>query len=179
MRIADEARLIGLARSGSGSAFDELFRRHHCAVHGLAYHMLGDSDAADDVVQDVFVRAHGALGTFRGDASVRTWIMRIAVNRCVSYQRRAAYQRRESVAAANPPAARTEDPRTAAAVTALASLKPTERSLIVLKDMRGYTYEEIGEMLGCSADAVGVRLYHARTKLRRECVRLSEETEPT
>ena len=178
MRLAEDTRLVELARSGSGAAFDELFRRHHGAVHAAAYHILGDRDAADDVVQDVFIRVHGALPTFRGEASVRTWVMRIAVNRSISYQRWAARRRSPGLTEAGGTRnARASEGADGALREALGSLRPVERALIVLRDVRGHSYEEIGDMLGCSAGSVGVRLHRARTRLRREYSKLTEEAE--
>ena len=180
MSITEDARLVGLARSGVASAFDELFRRHSRRVHALAYHMLGDRDAADDVVQEVFVRVHRGLSAFRGQCSLRGWILRIAVNECASHRRRVRRcdrQRREleeAASAAQPPRSSQAD-RADAVRRALQSLRPVERALVVMRDVEGYSYEEMGEVMGCSSSSIGVRLHRARAKLRRECEELSVE----
>src|SRR5213596_1089220 len=74
-----EAADVALAASGDGSAFERLYRAHVARVHSLARRMIGP-DAADDVTQDVFVRAWHKLGTFRGEAAFGTWLHRLAVN---------------------------------------------------------------------------------------------------
>jgi RNA polymerase sigma-70 factor (ECF subfamily) len=173
MRLTEDARLAELAASGTVSAFDELFRRHCHHVHALAYHMLRDGDAADDVVQEVFVRVHRGLRGFRGGCSVKGWIMRIAVNECVSSLRREQRRRAQHSEVRRRAVARRESaargsPHIEAAVEALSSLKATERALIVMRDIVGYSYEEMGEALRCSSSSIGVRLHRARTKLRRE-----------
>jgi RNA polymerase sigma-70 factor (ECF subfamily) len=178
MGLTEEARLVGLARRGVASAFDELFRRHSRRVHDLAYHMLGDRDAADDVVQEVFLRVHRRLGGFRGECSLRGWILRITVNECVS-QRRRASRRRRRLPETVPPAAPCE--RVAefaeAARQALETLRPVDRALVILRDIEGHTYEEIAEVLRCSSNSVGVRLHRARKRLRGELGRLLPEEE--
>lgn len=172
MRLTEDARLAELAASGNLSAFDELFRRHCRHVHALAYHMLRDADAADDVVQEVFMRVHRGLRGFRGGCSVKGWIMRIAVNECVSCLRREQRRRVQSSemrqqAAAKADRAAHRSPQIDAAIEALSALKATERALVVMRDIVGYSYEEMGEALGCSASSVGVRLHRARARLRR------------
>jgi len=176
MRVADDARLVELARSGSSAAFDELFRRHHRAVHAVAYHLLADGDAADDVVQEVFIRVHRSLPSFRGDCAVKAWVMRIAVNSCISHQRKAKYRRAEPIEAGDRPVP-DDRPTLAqdAAAEALAGLKPVERALVVLRDVQGHTYEEIAQILCCSPNSVGVRLHRARTKLRSQFARIRQE----
>ncbi|NIP78214.1 MAG: RNA polymerase subunit sigma-24, partial [Gemmatimonadetes bacterium] len=75
--MADEG-LVARARRGERTAMDELVSRHHRAVYEVTYRVLGDPDAAADAAQDAFLRALGALDSFRGDASFRTWLLRIA-----------------------------------------------------------------------------------------------------
>src|SRR5438128_6851787 len=70
---------VALAASGDGSAFERLYRAHVARVHSLARRMIG-FDVADDVTQDVFVRAWTKLGTFRGEAAFGTWLHRLAIN---------------------------------------------------------------------------------------------------
>lgn len=177
MHLTEDARLAELAASGAVAAFDELFQRHSHHVHALAYHMLRDRDAADDVVQEVFLRVHRGLRGFRGRCSVKGWITRIAVNECVSSLRKARRQQAQQQEARREAAATVGDrgERSAhveAALHALATLTPATRALIVMRDIVGHSCEEIGEALGCSSSSVGVRLHRARTKLRREFARI-------
>jgi RNA polymerase sigma-70 factor (ECF subfamily) len=180
MGPTEDARLVGLARRGVASAFDELFRMHSRRVHDLAYSLLGDRDGADDVVQEVFVRVHRRLGSFRGQCSLRGWILRITVNECVSQRRRVQRQnrQRQELQAAAVGLRATRDRRmeyAQAARQALQTLRPVDRALVVMRDVQGYTYEEIGEVLGSSSNSVRVRLHRARKALRRELERLLAE----
>ena len=179
MAASDDARLVELARAGAARAFDELFRRHSPRVHAFAYHMLADTEAAADVVQEVFLRAHAGLARFRGDGSVRGWLMRIAVNECISHRRRRHRRgRREDELRSE---AQVSGRARRAAETpireALAALKPSQRALVIMRDAQGYSYAEIAQAVGSSPSAVGVRLHRARLKLRAEYEKLQAEQE--
>src|SRR5687767_4165594 len=84
----DEASLLSRARTGDREATDALIRRYLRDVYELTARILGDRDLAEDAAQDAFVNAVGALHKFRGDASFRTWLLRIALNSARSIQRR-------------------------------------------------------------------------------------------
>ncbi len=171
MSTYDDGQLVELARAGTRAAFDELFRRHGRRVHDFAYHMLSDADGADDVVQEVFLRVHGGLRKFRGQCPVGNWIMRIAVNECISQRRRSRRRKAEgplsdAVEASALVHAQPDDGIDIR--QALARLRPAERALIVMGGVVGMSYAEIGEITGCSASVVGVKLHRARMKLRHE-----------
>ena len=80
-RVEDQDQgLVARARAGEVSALDGLVAEHHQAVYEVTYRILGDPDAAADAAQDAFVKAMNALGSFRGDASFKTWLLTIAAN---------------------------------------------------------------------------------------------------
>jgi RNA polymerase sigma-70 factor (ECF subfamily) len=176
MRVADDAELVQRARSGDGAAFDELFGRHHRTVHAVAYQILGDRDSADDAVQETFIRVHRGLGSFRMGRAVKPWLMRVAVNTCLSYRRRAHQRPTQSFEVAERLGSTGVHTDGLGAVReALNRLKPRERAIIVLRHVCGHSYEEIAQILGSSARAVGVRLHRARTKLRGELAQVDRE----
>ncbi|NIP77750.1 MAG: sigma-70 family RNA polymerase sigma factor, partial [Gemmatimonadetes bacterium] len=78
---------------GEAAALDALVSRHHAAVFEVTYRILGDPDAAADAAQDAFVRAIDALGTFRGEAAFKTWLLRIAANVATSAGRKTTRRR--------------------------------------------------------------------------------------
>src|SRR3989442_15765877 len=82
-----DGELVARYLRGDGSAFDALVLRHRLAVYRVAYRLLGSHEEADDVSQEAFLRAYRALPGFRGDASFRTWITRIAINLALSARR--------------------------------------------------------------------------------------------
>lgn len=179
---ATEQELVARARSGSERAFDELVSRHSGPVYRLAARLLADRAAAEDVAQEVFVRAWRALPSFRGEAAFGTWLHRIAVNESNRLLAREA--RRELVVyedvMANVPdlaadvsqaAERAERRETLEAL--LAELPGHYRAAVVLRDVEGYSNEEAAGLLGLELRNFKSRLHRGRMALRKRL----EETE--
>ena len=184
----DEAALIEQAQAGDLRAFDQLVLRHQQEVFAVALRMLGDRDEAQDVAQDAFVRAYRAIGAFRREARLSTWLVSITMNLCRN--RRRWWARRRRVIAASldepdevsgePKAAQVADPAASPQEVAqrreqqrqilagLQQLREGERVVIILRDLEGYSYEEIARMLGCEIGTVKSKLSRARTALRAQ-----------
>ncbi len=178
----DEQTWIEQAQAGDASAYRLLVEHHQNAIARLVSRLLGaDHPGLDDVIQDVFVRAYFALDRFRGQAAFRTWLTRIAVNRCRDEQRRA--RRRwtltrtltqqaaiESEMSPEPPGDSLETAPDAIGQhvqTAVASLPEKLRVVVTLKDLEGYSYEEVSRILQCKLGTVKSRHARAREQLRR------------
>jgi RNA polymerase sigma factor (sigma-70 family) len=178
---ADRELARRLARGAAGS-FEELVELHADAVTRTARGLLGWQGDVDDVIQDVFVVALEKSPRFRGQCSLRTWLTVITLNRCRTYHRRQKIWRRvlnvlgrqaPEPAAADPPGPGDETAR--AVRTAVASLAPADREVVVLHYFEHKSPAQIGELLGASQNAVEVRLHRARAKLRRMLRALLEE----
>ena len=158
-----------LAGKGDAVAFERLYRRHAARIHSLCRRMI-NPDAADDVTQDVFVRAWQKLHLFRGEAAFGTWLHRLAINvvlakRTELAKHRTRYSDDETVwerAAARPYAGDTRMD----VETALARLPDGAREIFVLHDIEGYKHEEIAHLLGVSAGTSKSQLHRARMALR-------------
>lgn len=158
-----------LAAKGDTVAFERLYRRHAARIHSLCRRML-NPDLADDVAQDVFVRAWQKLHLFRGESAFGTWLHRLAINvvlgkRAEASRLRSRYTDDETVwerAAARPYAADTKMDFEAA----LARLPDGAREVFVLHDIEGYKHEEIATLLGVSAGTSKSQLHRARMALR-------------
>ncbi len=158
-----------LAARGDAVAFERLYRRHTARIHSLCRRML-NPESADDVTQDVFVRAWQKLHLFRGEAAFGTWLHRLAINvvlarRAEAAKHRNRYSDDESVierAAARPYAADTRMDFEAA----LAKLPSGAREVFVLHDIEGYKHEEIATLLGVTAGTSKSQLHRARMALR-------------
>ena len=153
-------------------------------VERLAHRLNGWSDDTQDIVQEVMVRALIGAGKFRGNAEIETWLTRITINCCRSHQRKRWLARMltrrtptgtDSTtdiidAIATKPEqsdSPTENDETAAAVrNAVEQLGPRYREPVVLHYLEGMEVERVASLLGVSPNAVSVRLYRARTKLR-------------
>lgn len=159
------------AAAGDASAFERLYRRHVARIHTLARRM-ADADAADDLTQDIFVRAWDKLGTFRGDSAFGTWLYRLGVNVILSHRRsRRADQLwfgdDAALARAENPPARAPHPAIRLDLdAAIARLPEGARRVFVLHDVEGWTHEEIAEQLGLVAGTSKSQLSRARVALR-------------
>lgn len=158
-----------LATGGDARAFERLYRRHVARVHTLARRMLGGAEA-DEVTQDVFVRAWSGLATFRGEAAFGTWLHRVAVN--VILARRADLARRRTRFTAGDEVVDTMPSRVVSSdlrmdfEAALVRLPDGAREVFVLYDVEGYKHEEIAKMLGVTTGTSKSQLHRARMMLR-------------
>jgi RNA polymerase sigma-70 factor, ECF subfamily len=174
----DESLLLERARAGDPDAREQLVRRYIDDVYRLTSRVLGDREMAQDATQDAFVNALGALDRFRGDASFRTWLLRIALNAARSVGRRSVRRREVAlVLAENEPlgtddaATRVERSTEAARVERLLAELPTKQRLTVsLRIQQGLSYAEIGAALNCSEGAARVN-YHLGIKRLRELLK--------
>ena len=168
--------LVDAAAGGSREAFDELVRRHQGAVITLARVLTAGRGDADDLAQDVFVRAWRSLGSFRGESTFRTWLHRVAINVIRTSQTRQGRLARLFVARGrdegepDPPSG--DEPVDATLARrqvidrALAALPEELRVAVTLRDLQGLDYKEIAAVLDVPIGTVESRIFRARQKLR-------------
>lgn len=167
----DDAQLVARARSGDRRAFDELYRAHVAAAHRLLTRLIGPVPEREDLVQQVFLAAFRALRSFRGDARFATWLHRIVCRvayRHLRGQRRVRWEElseHEVASADSPELAARHHQDLERALAYLAALKPKKRIAYVLRVVEGLSLEEIGELVGARAPAVGQRVKHAQREL--------------
>jgi len=169
-------QLVAAARAGDRDAFEELVRRTYVDVYTLAVRLTSNEEDARDVVQDAYLRAWRSIGRFRGDAQFSTWMYRITANASYTHlgkRRRRRTQDLDDVA--EPEETRVEalpDRSTESSelldriAAALDDLPPKLRAVVVLKDVYGFSHDEIAEELGVSVAAAKVRLHRGRQKLQ-------------
>jgi RNA polymerase sigma-70 factor, ECF subfamily len=178
--LGEDAALLARLRAGEPRAFEELVTRYQHRVFGVALRMLGSQAEAEEIAQEAFLRAHRALGEFRGDARLGTWLYAIASRLCLN--RLAAGPRRheqsDEVALLRRPAeggdaaAALEQRELQAALhEAIASLPEDRRLVVILRDVEGLAYEEIAEALGLPLNTVRTRLHRARLDLKAKLER--------
>jgi RNA polymerase sigma-70 factor, ECF subfamily len=171
----DDSALVARARRGDDDAFRRLVERHQTAVARTVIGMLGPGDEADDVGQDTFIRFHQALDSFRGDSSVRTYLVRIAMscalNALRSHRRRELRFVRDDAALegaldqdAGP--ALSDEARTSRVREALEKLNPEHRAVVVLRLLDERSTKEAAEILKVPEGTVLSRLSRALTQLR-------------
>jgi RNA polymerase sigma-70 factor (ECF subfamily) len=174
--VDPDRELVEAAAAGSRDAFDGLIRRHHTAIVTLARVLTSGRGDADDLAQEVFVRAWRNLRGFRGESSFRTWLHRVAVNVVRTHQqkegrlRRLFLARAEEDAEFDPPApAEPVDEVMAlrqAIDRALAQLPDDLRLPVTLRDVQGLEYKEIAAVLNVPIGTVESRIFRARQRLK-------------
>jgi RNA polymerase sigma-70 factor (ECF subfamily) len=174
----DIEALVARAQQGSSDAFERLVEAYQHEVFGLAMRLVVDRELAADVSQEAFIRAWRALPKFRGDAAFSTWLHRITVNVAWTLKKRksrhAAQPLEESPevadsrVAADPEHAGENLELRARLLQALDQLNPAQRSVVVLKDIYGWSHNEVAESLGITVTAAKVRLHRAHLRLREQ-----------
>ena len=184
--MKDEARLIDEARSGDSAAFGQLVTRYQDRLYNTLVHLVGSRESASDAVQDAFVQAYVKLDTFQGASAFYTWLYRIAFNMAVSRRRRekpttSVEQAREAlghepVDQSDAPGARLERQERACQVRAgLNRLSEEHRSILILREIDGCSYEQIAEILELPIGTIRSRLHRARVQLRDELKEILQE----
>ena len=178
-----DAVLVMRCQEDDCEAFDEIVTRYKDGIYNYVWRMVSNREDAEDLAQEVFVRAFAAIKTFRREANLRTWLYKIASNLCVDRYRRAGLekqwiiplerQQNDSVRPIDIPD-HSSDPRRsferselqAEVKKALLKLPEKLRSAIILFDIEGLSYEEIADAMGCPIGTVKSRIFNARMKLR-------------
>ena len=176
--IAEEA-LIARAVSGEVEAFEELVRRYRNDVFALSFHFVRNREDAWDLAQEVFVKAFRSIGRFRGQASFKTWLLRITANHCKDFfkKRRLSTVPFEEVAQNQTPSGALGPSDQALAgelgialQQAIDQLPEKHRTAFILREFEDLSYEEMAETMGCSIGTVMSRLHHARKKLQQTLI---------
>ena len=177
---AEGAELVRLAQAGDREAFDEIVRRHQRQIYQLCYRFAGNHEDASDLAQDVFVRAYRALGGFKGQSALGTWLYRIGVNVCLNKKalktpRFEPLPDLEQHPAILEPAdalvARGERAREVRA--AIARLPPKQRATLILRTYHDLPHDEIARILGSSVGAVKANFFHALSNLKKRLLERS------
>ncbi len=177
MQVQADIALIAACQQGDHRAFREVFEIYRDRVYSLCRNMSGSDEDAEDLTQDIFIAAFKGMGSFRAESSFGTWIYRIAANRCAAELRRTKPRfqslddaERQNVLPLSNRGNQEEQlvrkellQRVEAAVEALPE---SQRLIFVLGTQMGMRYREIGEIAGCSEDAVKVRIHRARKRVR-------------
>jgi RNA polymerase sigma-70 factor (ECF subfamily) len=186
-RSSAEAQFIERLRAGDAAAFDRLVHERSGEVYALLYRLTEDAEEARDLTQETFLRVFQNIERFRGDADLKTWIYRIAINQARNRWRWWRRRRREATVSIDASFGEREEPlsdslrdsqpdpeqetlareRETTLRTALHSLSRPFREVLILRDVEGLSYEEIAVALDMSLGTVKSRLSRGRLELRR------------
>jgi RNA polymerase sigma-70 factor (ECF subfamily) len=188
---AEEAMFVARLQANDDAAYDELVRTYSGSIFHVAYRMLGDSAEASDAVQEIFLKVFRNISGFKGEAALKTWIFKIAfseiLNRLRWWKRRHRFATMSLddqpngngtslshiVASPGPTPEQVlqSKEQEASIQQALAKLSSDHRSIIVLRDIEGFSYNEIADVLGVSIGTVKSRLARARGDLKKSLIR--------
>lgn len=191
LRQTAEAQFIERLKEGEATAFNTLVAERSGEIYGLLYRLTENAEEARDLTQETFLRAFQSIHQFRGDADLRTWIYRIAINQARNRWRWWRRRRREATVSldvsegplkepliarlasqANSPEEETlERERQSMLRSALRSLSQAYRETVILRDIEGFSYDEIASTLDISVGTVKSRLARGRQELRRKLER--------
>ena len=172
------------AQRGDREAFRTLFERYHRRAYALAFGVVRHQDDALDVVQDAFIKAHKYLDKFEGNSSFYTWLYRIVMNLAIDHLRKHRRVRPVELDEArldeamvdegllpkmlgsNPSRALMDKEIRARIDTALGELSENHRSVLVMRELEGLSYEEMAKAMNCSKGTIMSRLFHARKNMQ-------------
>lgn len=176
----EERQLVRLAQEGSPAAFEELVTKYQSKVFSMALSFTRNREAADDLAQEVFLKAYLALPRFHGKSEFGTWLYRISINHIKDYLRKKGRAKEVSlddvqeIAFSNKEQTeRTEQERETEARRTLVQrfvqgLPEKYRVIVTLRDVQGLAYEQISQTLHLSPGTVDSRLHRARKMLRKK-----------
>jgi RNA polymerase sigma-70 factor, ECF subfamily len=179
--VTSENELISRAQAGDKDAFCVLTRCYQRRIHSLALYYCRNSYDAEDLSQEVWMKAYRNISGFRGEAGFYTWLRQITVNTFLNYKRAAASQPVNATSAASDQEVEVAEFAALNAdaeaemynklmveklTQALTELTAQQRLIFLLKHREGMTYEEVAKSIGCSTGTVKKALFRAVTKLR-------------
>jgi RNA polymerase sigma-70 factor, ECF subfamily len=176
-----EADLLEAAQRGERAATEELLARHERQIYRFGLRMCGDEDTAREVLQETLLAAFRHLPSFRGDASLSTWLYQIARSFCLKERRRERpgdpLEAAGDVAGGQPgPDAQAHAREIGAALgAAIRGLSPEQREVVILRDVEGLSAEEAAQVVGIEVGALKSRLHRARLELRANLAHLLED----
>jgi RNA polymerase sigma-70 factor, ECF subfamily len=170
----DDEALVQACLAGERSAFDSIVERHRRQIYQVCFRFTGNHDDASDLAQESFIRAYRGLKGFKGEASLSTWLYRIAVNVCLNKAalktpRPEPLEARDRIdpAAERPELALLRSERASQVRAAIARLPEKQRATLILRVYHELRHDEIAGILGSSVAAVKANFFHALKNLKK------------
>ena len=181
MTEVSEKKIIEKVLGGDANAFEELVLKYEKTVYNLALRMVGDRDDAFDMTQEAFIKAYGSLSSFRGDSKFSVWIYRIATNVCLDFLRSKSRKQQVSLTVSDdddedaqldiPDPSSTPEQQLIKKISmqsveeGLKTLLDKQRQILVMRELGGMSYAEIGKALSLEEGTVKSRIFRARKRL--------------
>ena len=176
----DDDQLIRHFIAGDTSAFQILVKKHKEKVRNIVYMTMNNSALVDDIAQEVFITVYRNLKHFRFESQFTTWLYRITVNKCKDYLRKMNVRRIFSPLEEGSEVSEFETPTenkdiSRIVMDAISKLPVKLRMPLILKDIEGFSYQEISESLSCEMGTVKSRIFRGREKLKEILKPLEKE----
>jgi RNA polymerase sigma-70 factor (ECF subfamily) len=188
----DDRELVAGAKRGDRDAFKTLFERYHRRAYALALGVVRNPDDALDVVQDAFIKAHRHLDKFEGNSSFYTWLYRIVMNLAIDHLRKNRRQKPVEldetrvdpdaddpllprILGGNPGRALLDKQIRGRIDQALDELSDNHRSVLVMRELEGLSYEDMAQAMSCSKGTIMSRLFHARRNMQKRLLDLIDD----
>lgn len=181
MTEVSEKKIIEKVLGGDANAFEELVLKYEKTVYNLALRMVGDRDDASDMTQEAFIKAYGSLSSFRGDSKFSVWIYRITTNVCLDFLRSKSRKQQVSLTVsddddedaqldipdpkADPEQQLMQKMSMQSVEEGLKTLPDKQRQILVMRELGGMSYAEIGKALSLEEGTVKSRIFRARKRL--------------
>ena len=180
MTEVSEKKIIEKVLGGDANAFEELVLKYEKTVYNLALRMVGDRDDAFDMTQEAFIKAYGSLSSFRGDSKFSVWIYRIATNVCLDFLRSKSRKQQVSLTvsdddedaqldipdpSSDPEQQLMQKMSMQSVEEGLKTLPDKQRQILVMRELGGMSYAEIGKALSLEEGTVKSRIFRARKRL--------------
>lgn len=175
-----EKDLIRQAKKGDVNAFEELIAGHQKRVYNIVYRFFNNPEDAMDISQEVFIKVYTSLKNFKENSSFSTWLYRIAVNTCIDFSRKKEIDtlpikeelagiEQKTISSPDLPEKVLEDKELKSVLEeAIKSLPESQKTCIILRDIQGFSYVEISEILSCSLGTIKSRINRGRQALREK-----------
>lgn len=182
----DENKLIERATSGDPAAFNRLMEMHEKRMYAVALRMFGNREDAQDSLQEAMLRVYRSIGGFKGQSSFGTWVYRITMNTCLDEIRRKKNKQSASLdnmldqgwaptdEGASPEKRVMQQEMRKSIAQSIQELPEDMRSAIIMRDVHGYSFEEIADTLNVNVGTIKSRISRGREKLREKLSNFSE-----
>ncbi len=172
LKLDDDFSLVKRFIDGDESTFRLLVQRHKEKVRNIIYLTLGDSDAVDDIAQEVFITVYKNLKNFRFESLFTTWLYRITVNKCKDYLRKKNVRKifvpiKEASRKLSNDSITEKNDISKFVMNAISKLPQKLKIPLLLKDIEGFSYQEIAETMECEIGTVKSRIFRAREGLKK------------
>ena len=180
---SEEILLLKRAQKGDMDSFEQLIEKYQLKAYNIAYRLMGNEEDAKDALQESFIKVYNSLDKFRGDSKFYTWVYRIVSNTCHDLLKKNSKNKKviSLTNYLNKEDGETrdiEDPghtveeivenkeKSKDILAALNKLSDTHKEILIFRDVQGFSYEEIGDILNCTEGTVKSRISRARMKLK-------------